>query len=244
MKKTLALILAVMMILSLAACGTNNTAPAGNNSQNAANNTENQNSLPENTVPSNTAPADTPDNTGENTETAKKVLIVYFTPANSDTADAVSSATPRVGNVSSTEYVAQLINAKVDADVARIVPTEAYPLAYNASTDKAKQEQNDNVRPEFTLDVDPEGYDVIFFGYPIWWYHLPMIARTFFEKYDFSGKTIIPYVTHGGSRDGGTFNEIKELEPNATVLEGLAISGQRASNSESDVNKWLAGLGY
>ena len=184
-------------------------------------------------------------NTGTSEQLSEaKTLIVYFSSANNNTADFVSAATPYAGGVSSVEYVANLITSSVKADVARIVPQTAYPQAYNATADKAKQEQNNNERPTFNLDVNPEDYDVIFIGYPIWWYHLPMIMDAFFDKYDFSGKTIIPFMTHQGSRDGGTFKEIKAHEPSATVLDGIAIRGDRAGNAADDVRKWLTGLGY
>ncbi len=173
-----------------------------------------------------------------------RTLIVYFTPANNDTADAVSSATPRVDGTASVEYLANLISSRMKADVARITAKESYPLAYNDTADKARQEQNRNERPAFSLDVNPEDYDTIFIGYPIWWYRLPMIMQTFFDTYDFSGKTIVPFMTHQGSRDGGTFNEIKQLEAGATVAEGIAVRGDRAANAGDDVAKWLSGLGY
>ena len=234
MKKVISLLLAAMLILALAACG----AQASPAPQTAPTDQPKAETTPE---------ADQPQGASDSQDTAdpeKKILIVYFTPANSDTVDAVSSATPRVGSAASVEYVAQLIGEQVDADMAQIVAVNAYPLPYRETADQAKQEQNDDARPAFTLDVDPEDYDVIFIGYPIWWYHLPMIVRNFFESYDLSGKTIIPFVLHAGSRDGGTFREIRELEPNATVLDGLAIAGERADRAQKDVNEWLAGLSY
>lgn len=183
-------------------------------------------------------------NTGTVQLSDAKTLIVYFTPANNDAVDFVSSATPRVGGVSSVEHVANIISSNVKADVAKIIIDEAYPLTYNATADRAKQEQSDNVKPAFSIDANPKDYDVIFVGYPIWWYHLPMIMDSFFDKYDFSGKAIIPFVLHAGSRDGGTFKEIKAHEPKASVLDGLAVRGDRAGGSEADVKKWLTGLGY
>ena len=235
MKRTVALLLAALMILSLAACGSQSS-------------TAQQTQALENREPAAASaeptPADADPAQPETTGTEKKILIVYFTPANSDRVDAVSSATPRVGSVASVEYVAQLIGEQIDADMVQIVAVNAYPLPYRETADQAKQEQNDDARPAFTLDVDPEDYDVIFFGYPIWWYHLPMIVRNFFESYDLSGKTIILFVLHAGSRDGGTFREIRELEPDATVLDGLAIAGERADRAQDDVNEWLAGLSY
>ena len=234
MKKVISLLLAAMLILALAACG----AQASPAPQTAPTDQPKAETTPE---------ADQPQGASDSQDTAdpeKKILIVYFTPANSDTVDAVSSATPRVGSAASVEYVAQLIGEQVEADTAKIVAVDAYPLPYRETADQAKQEQNDDARPAFTLDVDPEDYDVIFIGYPIWWYHLPMIVRNFFESYDLSGKTIIPFVLHAGSRDGGTFREIRELEPNATVLDGLAVAGERADRAQKDVNEWLAGLSY
>lgn len=99
-------------------------------------------------------------------------------------------------------------------------------------------------KSEEDLGVDPTGYDIVFIGYPIWWYEMPMIMDTFFETYDFSGVTIIPFNTHAGSRDGGTYGDIRELEPNATVLDGLAISGSDAGkdSARTSVEEWLEGL--
>ena len=234
MKKVISLLLAVMLILSLAGCGSQ-ASPA---TQAAPTEQPKAETAPESAQP---VGKEEPQETAD---TEKKILIVYFTPANSDTVDAVSSATPRIGNTASVEYVAQLIGEQIDADMAQIAAVETYPLPYNDTADRAKQEQNDDARPAFTLDVNPEEYDVIFFGYPIWWYHLPMVVRNFFESYDLSGKTIIPFVLHAGSRDGGTFREIRELEPDATVLDGLAVAGNRADRAQKDVNEWLAGLSY
>ena len=227
MKRATAFLLALLLILSLAACGSQNSTAMQTQTIELRESESTPQAEPQETA-----------------DTEKKILIVYFTPANSDTVDAVSSATPRVGNAASVEYVAQLIGEQVDADMAQIVAVETYPLPYNDTADRAKQEQNDDARPAFTLDVNPEEYDVIFFGYPIWWYHLPMVVRNFFESYDLSGKTIIPFVLHAGSRDGGTFREIRELEPDATVLDGLAVAGNRADRAQKDVNEWLAGLSY
>ena len=119
-----------------------------------------------------------------------------------------------------TEKMANYIHDKIGGDIERIEPVEAYPEDYNETT--------------------------IFIGYPIWWYELPMIMRTFFDTYDLSGKTIIPFNTHEGSGDGGTYDQIKTEEPNAKVLEGLPIRGGDIENTDSKdkVTEWLTGLGY
>lgn len=90
----------------------------------------------------------------------------------------------------------------------KIVPTVEYPHVYEELADYAKAEQDNDERPEFEdLGVDPTSYQTVFIGYPIWWYSLPMIMETFFDRYDFSGVTIIPFNTHEGSRDGGTYDK-------------------------------------
>ena len=93
-------------------------------------------------------------------------------------------------------------------------------------------------------EIPVEEYDTVFVGYPMWWYTFPMILYTFFDKYDFSGKTIVPFNTHMGSGDGGTYRTIKELEPKATVLAGLPLEMSDAERGNPKaVSKWLEELG-
>ena len=116
-----------------------------------------------------------------------------------------------------------------------------------ACTDEAKEEQNANVRPELTTEVDNFGnYDTVFLGYPNWWGDMPMPVYTFLESYDFSGKTVIPFCTHARSGLSGTVNTLKSKLNGATVLEGFAIAGTTAQNDQdnakSAVLKWLGEL--
>ena len=229
MKKIIALLLAGVLLLSLASCGAGNTAEPTTN--NTTSQTENSNGEAKNTQPVNTD--------------GKKILVIYFSSANTADFDAVSSATPSFNGQGSTEYLATYIHSKVGGDMEKIMPVKDYPMSYSDCADYAKAERDRDDRPEFQkLSVNPEDYDVIFIGYPMWWYTLPMILYTLFDMYDFSGKIIIPFNTHEGSGDGGTYDEIREFEPGATVLEGLAVRGGNADRSENDVDKWLAGLDY
>lgn len=145
-----------------------------------------------------------------------------------------------------TQSLAKLISDQVGGDLRLIEPVDAYPESYNATADRAKKEQDDNARPKYKdLQINLDDYDTIFIGYPIWWYSLPMIMDTIFDDYDFSGKTIIPFNTHEGSGNGGTYETIKQLEPNATVLDGLAIrGGDMSKDQEQTVKAWLDGLGF
>ena len=84
-----------------------------------------------------------------------------------------------------------------------------------------------------------DDYDIIFVGFPNWWYDMPMPLYSFFDEYDFSGKTIIPFCTHGGSGFSDAIKTIRSLEKNTTVLNGYAIERDKVPESEEGVNKWL-----
>lgn len=107
-------------------------------------------------------------------------------------------------------------------------------------------EQDENARPELLSHIENlEDYDTIFVGYPNWWADLPMVLYSFFDEYDFSGKTIIPFNVHNGSRFSGTIDTIQELEPEANVVtDGFTVSESVVAEAASDVADWLRGLGY
>lgn len=155
-----------------------------------------------------------------------KVLVVYFSYS---------------GN---TQKLAKLVSDKVGGDFIRIETVKNYP-EYSKLFDYTKSERDNNERPELKdLNINIEDYDTIFIGYPIWWYTLPMPVFSFLDKYDLSGKTIIPFNTHRGSGDGGTYDTIKSIEPGAKVLKGLPISGDDMNRDQSDkVDNWLKELG-
>ena len=166
----------------------------------------------------------------ETDEAGTKALVVYF------------SAT---GN---TKAVAETLTELTGADIYEIVPEQPYTdedLNYNDRTTRATVEQNDlDARPAMQGSItDFEQYDVIYVGYPIWWGDMPRILYTFFDAYDFSGKTIAPFCTSGGSGLSGTPATIAELETGATVLDGLHVSDSDADNAESQVSEWLSDNG-
>ena len=178
------------------------------------------------------------------------VLVVWFsrvgiTPFD-DSVDAVSSASVNIRDgelVGNMQYLAEFIGAETDGDLFQIITEKEYPTDYRDTTDLAAEEQENGERPALTSHVENmEQYDVIFLGYPNWWGTLPQAVVTFLEEYDFSGKTIIPYCSHGGSRLGSGPRDIAALCPNATLLDGLAVSGSSVSSAQKDVQDWLAGL--
>lgn len=159
------------------------------------------------------------------TAAAKQPLIVYFS---------------RTG---STRTVANIIRERTGWNIFEIVPENSYPSDYRTTAKQAREELNSGFRPALkTAKVAGlESYDVVFLGYPIWWGGIPPVIMTFLEANDLSGKTIIPFCTHGGSGMSGT-QDIQRLAPRAALLGGLAIHGTSAENSQNDVNAWLRRL--
>ena len=147
---------------------------------------------------------------------------------------------------SSTKTLAEEIARQTGADLKEIKPVVAYDSNrdhYNALARLAKKEHDEDMRPEIANEINIEEYDRIYIGYPMWWYTFPMILYTLFDQYDFSGKTIVPFNTHMGSGDGGTYRTIRKLEPDATVLEGLPVEMTAAERGAADqVSRWLKKL--
>ncbi|WP_368488491.1 flavodoxin [Clostridium sp. BJN0013] len=143
-----------------------------------------------------------------------------------------------------TEVIANIIKENVGGELLQIKTVKSYPTNYDGVVDKARQEQNTEYRPELTVKVtDMDSYDIIYIGYPNWCSTIPMAVFTFFESYDFSRKTIIPFCTHGGGGMGRSTTDIKKLCPNSNVLEGLAIRGSSVNKARKDVSAWLSKIG-
>lgn len=143
-----------------------------------------------------------------------------------------------------TAEAAKNLAKAADADLYEIKPKIPYTQADLDWTNKKSRsslEMNDpNSRPAIAGKVpDMESYDTIFVGFPIWWYVAPTIINTFFESYDLSGKTIIPFATSGGSGIGKTNENLLPSCQGATLLQGKMLNGRL---SESELKKWLDGF--
>ena len=178
--------------------------------------------------------------------TGPRVLIAYFAVAENSDVDAVSSASVVSGtDKGMSRYLAEMIAERTGGELFAIRTETKYPGSYNKLLDVARDERNDDALPALTSHIgNLDDYDVIFVGYPIWWYTMPQAMYSFFEEYDFSGKTIIPFNTHAGSGNGGTYRTIAELEPKADVKDGLAVSQTSITSSRQSVSGWLDKLGY
>lgn len=222
MKKTMAILLSLFMILCFAACG------------NSASQTEKL-STEENSVestPNDVASVEN-SNTGdtESTDASQvqgiKALVAYFSATNT------------------TEGVAEHIANGLNADLYEIIPEDSYTdedLNYNDNNSRTTIEMNDpDARPEISGSVENmEQYGIVFIGYPIWWGEAPRIVSTFMESYDFSGKTIVPFCTSGGSGVGSSATNLEQLTSGAKWLSGRRLNG---SDSQDTVMEWVNSLG-
>ena len=227
MKRIIAMLTVLALIFAFAGCssGTKNESTETATAANTETTSANESTAEDKT--SNSTPS-----------TTKNSVVVYF----SRTGEQYEVGVIEKGN---TAIVADAIVEQTGSDSFEILPkSDNYPVTYKELTDVAKEEQNQNARPEIKDTVQNfEQYDTIYLGYPIWWGDLPMICYTFLESYDFSGKTIIPFCTHAGSGSAGTQSKIQSAVPKATVKEVLAIAGTDTQNNpdsvKTAVSKWL-----
>ena len=155
-----------------------------------------------------------------------KVLIVYYS---------------RTGN---TLEIAKQIQGIAGGDMVEIQTVNPYPEEYRATTKQAQEELKSGYRPPLTTKVENmASYDIVFIGSPNWWGTVATPVMTFLSQYNFSGKTIVPFITHEGSRLGRSVEDIQVLCPNSTVLEGLAVRGGSVKNAQKEVATWLSKLG-
>lgn len=218
MKKTITFLLSLLIVMSLAACGNSSdqTDQASAESSSAENSTDD------------TADAETDETQqGETDVQGSRILVAYFSATNT------------------TKGVAEHIANGLGADLYEIVPEEPYTdadLDYNDNNSRSTIEMNDpDTRPAISGSVENmEQYDIVFIGYPIWWGDAPRIVSTFAESYDFSGKTMVPFCTSGGSGIGSSAANLEQLTNGAGWRNGQRLNG---SDSQETVMEWVNGLG-
>lgn len=176
-----------------------------------------------------------------------KALIVYFSVPETDGTDASSGASRIISDgkvMGNTQYVATIISEATGGDLFEIKTEGRYPSSHKALIEAAKQEIDSNARPKLTTHIENiEDYDVVFVGFPNWWYDMPMPLYSFFDEYDLSGKTVIPFCTHGGSRFSDAMETICQLEKDATIVDGHAIARDQVADSKEEILEWLTEIG-
>lgn len=231
MKRTVAILFSIFMIFCLAACGNASEQTEGSAGENNALEDRGEENMQaeesRQTESSTKEDVQTEGSDMQVKEEGNGVLVVYFSATNT------------------TEGVAEYIANGLGAELYEIVPEEPYTdadLNYSDDNSRTTIEMNDpDVRPAISGSVENmEQYDMIFIGYPIWWGEAPRIVSTFVESYDFSGKTIIPFCTSGGSGIGSSASNLEQLTTDALWMEGRRFSG---SDSQDTVMEWVNSLG-
>lgn len=233
MKKLTAILLAVMMVLAFAACSGHpvNTDPETSKSESTVDTTSTE-----------------PDKNGSETNSDRSGSSQTdnsHNPSDKDRSDSVKVLVAYFSATKTTEGVARTIAGSLGADLYAITPERPYTAAdldYHDDRSRSTIEMNDpKARPAISGSVENmEQYDIVFIGYPIWWGDAPRILSTFVESYSFSGKTVVPFCTSGGSGMGSSAKNLEGLTSGATWLSGTRLNG---GASRGSVVEWINGLG-
>lgn len=173
--------------------------------------------------------------TTQEPSTDKKILIVYFS------------------RTKNTKAIAEIIRQNVGGKLVALELEKPYPIDYKAIVEQVAKENESGFLPPLKTKIDGiEKYDTIFVGFPTWGMQLPPPMKSFLRQYDFSGKTIIPFNTNAGYGVGSSFQTIKELCPNSTILEGFStkggverdgiifvMEGEKEKQAQTEINQWL-----
>lgn len=156
---------------------------------------------------------------------SRSVLVAYFT---------------RTGN---TRVIARQIRRARDADLFEIQPAEPYPEDYEETVAQATRERESGFEPPLSvLMPNIEGYEMVFLGFPIWGMSAPSVIRSFLSKHDLSGKTLVPFITHGGYGLGNSLSVVGEHAPQARLLEGLSLEADQERRTLEQVTSWLGSV--
>lgn len=244
MKNQFLLLASLLLILSVTGCSGNQAEQSVKNSD-MVTETESQTISEE---PSTVQPESS--EAEQATEEENNVLIVYFSrwgntefPEDVD-ATASASIVADGEDYGTTEYVARLIQTQIGGDLHLIQTQEKYPADFDELRDLNHKEMAEGYLPLLVeSDLDVSQYDTVFIGYPVWATDVPQAVLSFLQEYDLSGKTVIPFCTHGGYGAGDSYSTIKEASHAAQSPEGLAINAEDIYEAESVITDWLNSIG-
>ncbi len=179
------------------------------------------------------------------------ILIAYFTWAenthveNPEKIDVDATTSASVLAPRNAAKIANWIQQEVGGDLFSIVVTKPYSSSYDECLDRAADEKAKNARPKLVNHIENmDDYDVVFLGFPNWWYTVPMAIHSFLEEYDFSGKTVIPFVTHGTGGLASTIRDIKaDLPKSTTILDPIGVYRPEVDGSHNKVIEWVRKTG-
>lgn len=157
---------------------------------------------------------------------AKNIFIIYY------------SWSGNTGNI------AKLIQQKTGGDLFEIKTVEPYPQNYNACVEQAKKEVHSGFMPELeVIPENPDDYDTVFIGTPVWWHTMVPPVLTLLSNIELSGKTVIPFCTHGGGGEAHSMTDIAKLCPRSTALPGLSLYESGGRDTETTIFDWLRRIG-
>lgn len=240
MRKWIALLLAAAVLLTAAGCGGTVEEPPAASLENPPVIASQPETVSSQLIAPETAPE----------PEAPRILIVYFTWAdntiveNPSAVDVDATTSASVLAPGNAAKIADWIQQEVGGDLFSITVTEPYSSDYDECLDRAADEKADNARPELSAHVsNMEDYDIVFLGFPNWWYTLPMPILSFVEEYDFSGKTIVPFCTHGTGGLASTIQDLTAALPSdVTILDPIGVYRPEVDSSRPAVQEWIAGL--
>lgn len=256
MKKVSILLFMLALCVSLAACSDqNNSQSSSEEAFGQSSSLPNENTSQHGSAESNSSQMQQNtqgEQSSEQENQKNNMLVAYFTYGENaplpDGVDASTSASIQIWDneiTGNTGVVAHMIGELTGAELFSIRTAEQYPTSYDETVDQGQEENSADARPELSTHIeDLEQYDVIFLGFPNWWYDMPMAVYSFLDEYDFAGKTIVPFVTSGGSGFSSAIGTIEDLEPEAVVTEGLSIGARNSTQAQDEISSWLTSLGY
>jgi flavodoxin len=159
----------------------------------------------------------------ETPRSGSRILVAYFS---------------RSGN---TRVIAGLIQRGLGADLFEIRPADAYPEDYLQTVEQARRERDSGFEPELESRVRAlTDYETVYLGFPIWGETTPPIVRTFLSAHDMTGKTLIPFTTHGGYGLGNSRRVLEIHAPKSRLMEGFVMEGEQERKTMERVNEWLS----
>lgn len=236
MKKLIVWMFVFIMMVSLTACGNSDRAESTNHS------------LEESVASLQEESSDVEQSEGRVEHDSQTVLVAYFSWADNAAVegevDAVSS--PSVTKPGNVEQLALWVQERTGGELFSIRVTEPYPSDWDECLERANEEKADGARPELAQSVENmEDYDVIFLGYPNWWYSCPTAILSFLEEYDLSGKQIYLFCSHGTGGLVSSVEDIRAAIPNSSISEHVFdVYEEDAASSKQDIETWLEELGY
>lgn len=253
MKRWILSFMCICMVFSLSSCGGRENEPDSGSLNQTADSGQPQ------AIQTDTAPVESGQQNKDSQDDVllqtavsdSRILIAYFTWAdntqveNPEAVDVDATTSASVLPPGNAAKIAGWIQERTGGDLFSIIVEEPYSSDYDECLDRAADEKAEDARPALVSHVENmDQYDTVFLGFPNWWYTVPMAIHSFLDEYDFKGKTVIPFVTHGTGGLASTIQDITADLPDSEILEPIGVYRPDVDGSKPDVDAWLDSLGF